>query len=80
MKTQKGIFSKEKKRETDTDTSAIHNNQGNKLFGEPKTRYQCPMKCEGKITYNEAGDCPVCNMHLVPVNEINASTHQHNCC
>ena len=29
--------------------------------------YQCPMKCEGDKTYTAAGNCPVCNMHLVPV-------------
>lgn len=26
--------------------------------------YQCPMKCEGEKTYDEAGSCPVCNMDL----------------
>ena len=31
------------------------------------TRYQCPMKCEGEKTYEKPGDCPVCNMHLAPV-------------
>ena len=30
-------------------------------------RYQCPMKCEGEKTYEKPGDCPVCNMHLAPV-------------
>ncbi len=29
-------------------------------------QYYCPMKCEGEKTYNKPGDCPVCNMHLVP--------------
>jgi len=33
-----------------------------------KTVYQCPMKCEGDKTYNAPGNCPVCNMHLKPVN------------
>ncbi|WP_372932213.1 copper-transporting P-type ATPase [Mariniphaga sediminis] len=32
-------------------------------------QYYCPMKCEGDKTYDEPGDCPVCNMHLVPVGE-----------
>ena len=35
------------------------------------TRYYCPMHCEGEKTYDQPGDCPVCNMHLVPVEEIN---------
>jgi Cu2+-exporting ATPase len=32
-------------------------------------KYYCPMKCEGDKTYDEPGDCPVCNMHLVPVSQ-----------
>jgi P-type Cu+ transporter len=27
--------------------------------------FYCPMHCEGEKTYNEAGDCPKCGMHLV---------------
>jgi len=37
---------------------------------DSKIVYQCPMKCEGDKTYNVPGNCPVCNMHLVPVNEV----------
>jgi Cu2+-exporting ATPase len=29
-----------------------------------KGTYYCPMQCEGEKTYEEAGDCPVCGMHL----------------
>jgi len=29
--------------------------------------YQCPMKCEGSKTYDHEGNCPVCNMKLIPV-------------
>jgi len=45
--------------------------------GEEK--YFCPMKCEGEKTYDESGDCPVCNMHLVPVDEqkMKVSGHDH---
>jgi len=32
-------------------------------------QYYCPMKCEGGKTYDKQGNCPVCNMHLVPVGE-----------
>ena len=42
--------------------------------------YQCPMKCEGDKVYDKSGDCPVCNMHLAPVDEINnkhKSRHKH---
>lgn len=30
-------------------------------------RYACPMECEGKKTYGEPGNCPVCKMELEPV-------------
>lgn len=29
--------------------------------------YQCPMKCEGEKTYDEAGSCPVCGMDIKEV-------------
>lgn len=29
--------------------------------------YYCPMQCEGDKTYEKPGDCPVCGMSLVPV-------------
>ena len=29
--------------------------------------YQCPMKCEGNKTYDQEGNCPVCNMKLMPL-------------
>jgi heavy metal translocating P-type ATPase len=40
--------------------------------------YMCPMKCEGNKVYDNPGDCPVCNMHLVPLEENNKnSVHIH---
>jgi heavy metal translocating P-type ATPase len=41
------------------------------------TKYFCPMKCEGDKTYDQPGDCPVCNMHLVPVGQ-NKKNEDHN--
>lgn len=32
-------------------------------------KYYCPMHCEGDKVYDKPGNCPVCNMHLVPVSE-----------
>jgi uncharacterized paraquat-inducible protein A len=29
-----------------------------------KEEYQCPMKCEGKKTYDKKGKCPACTMDL----------------
>ncbi|MFV0593142.1 MAG: copper-transporting P-type ATPase [Draconibacterium sp.] len=40
-------------------------------------KYACPMHCEGDKTYDQPGDCPVCNMHLVPVDEAEQKSH-HN--
>ena len=36
------------------------------------------MKCEGDKTYDEPSDCPVCNMHLVPVGEQPEKTNGHH--
>ena len=47
------------------------NEGGNTLAG----KYQCPMKCEGDKTYDQPGNCPVCNMKLLPVGEGN---HHHH--
>ena len=42
-------------------------------------QFICPMKCEGEKVYDQPGDCPVCNMHLVPVEEIEQDhAHHHN--
>ncbi|MBE0663857.1 MAG: copper-translocating P-type ATPase [Bacteroidales bacterium] len=35
------------------------------------------MRCEGDKTYDQSGDCPVCNMHLVPIEEQNKEDHRH---
>ncbi len=44
-----------------------------------KIKYFCPMKCEGDKTYDQPGDCPVCNMHLVPKDESKEEEkHYHN--
>lgn len=42
------------------------------IKGQPgeMTKYFCPMKCEGDKVYEQPTDCPVCNMHLVPVSKI----------
>ena len=31
-----------------------------------KTKYTCPMKCEGAKLYDQPGSCPKCGMDLVP--------------
>ena len=44
------------------------------------SNFYCPMKCEGDKVYDEPGDCPVCNMHLVPVSgdDSNNGHHKHD--
>jgi heavy metal translocating P-type ATPase len=39
--------------------------------------YFCPMKCEGEKVYKQPGDCPVCNMHLVPIDGNMSEQHHH---
>jgi Cu2+-exporting ATPase len=40
-------------------------------------KYFCPMYCEGDKTYDSPGDCPVCNMHMVLVDEFKNNGHDH---
>tara|TARA_B100000809_G_scaffold154696_1_gene152008 strand:+ start:217 stop:429 length:213 start_codon:yes stop_codon:yes gene_type:complete len=48
--------------------SSCNNNSQAKSPAESKmesiVKTQCPMKCEGEITYQEKGTCPVCKMDL----------------
>lgn len=41
---------------------------------QPAIKYKCPMKCEGNKVYDTPGNCPMCNMKLVPVD--NKSSHK----
>ena len=42
-------------------------------------QYACPMHCEGDKTYVEAGRCPVCKMHLKPLEDHSDKDHHCNC-
>lgn len=67
------------KKETLTQVSGdahTHSHVGN---SNSKVSYQCPMKCEGSKTYNVAGNCPVCNMKMVPAGDKGSHNH-HHCC
>lgn len=59
----------------------MHTEQGSKASqsaDSPTGKYICPMFCEGHDkSYNEKGQCPVCNMHLVPVESLKDHTDQH---
>ena len=43
-----------------------------------KNAFQCPMKCEGEKTYDSPGNCPVCNMKMVPVQDESMHSHHHH--
>ncbi|SMG08502.1 heavy metal translocating P-type ATPase [Sphingobacterium psychroaquaticum] len=46
------------------------------IADSPSGKYICPMFCEGHDkTYNEKGRCPVCNMHLVPIESLKDIDH-----
>ena len=47
---------------------------------ENATIYQCPMKCEGSKTYDHEGNCPECNMKLMPLDSKNTQSQSHSCC
>jgi Cu2+-exporting ATPase len=54
---------------------------GSELKDNHSELYQCPMKCEGEKVYDMPGHCPVCNMKLVPLVQINKEvkhTHSHD--
>lgn len=44
-------------------------NNLHKSKDQHEAKYQCPMNCEGNKTYNQPGECPVCNMQLVMVGQ-----------
>jgi len=46
---------------------AVRQEQGHEVHKHGKDEFYCPMKCEGDKTYNQPGQCPVCNMNLVPL-------------
>ena len=47
---------------------------GNNTENQSISKYQCSMKCEDGKTYDQAGNCPVCNMKLVA----EESGHHHH--
>lgn len=58
---------KRKMNVTHSETSEHQHHHAHSRNNQTATRYQCPMKCEGEKAYEKPGDCPVCNMHLAPV-------------
>ncbi|NBC83946.1 MAG: heavy metal translocating P-type ATPase [Bacteroidetes bacterium] len=54
-----------------------HQHSNEHMHGSGK-QYACPMKCEGDKVYDQPGNCPVCGMHLKPVDEIGEGDSQQD--
>ena len=80
MKLINGFF---KKNQKEADNEAYENyyshsgavpgkqsSEHRQAFQSTVAQYKCPMGCEGDKTYNKPGNCPICNMKLVPVEKI----------
>lgn len=83
MKNLKKIFKKQHALAMEgpmqTEHRQVQHQQGE--YPHSAVKYQCPMKCEGDKVYDKPGNCPVCNMKLVPVNDKKQHHgHQHHCC
>jgi Cu2+-exporting ATPase len=79
MKTLKEFFTGRSNNVTDK----LNYRNRNTNVSANESWYQCPMKCEGDKIYNKPGNCPECNMKLVPVNTNSQTAHNHNhhgCC
>ncbi len=63
-KSEKGNESKSLSMESQNKKNHYHN----EVVNVSDNTYQCPMKCEGDKTYNQPGNCPVCNMKLAVIN------------
>lgn len=48
------------------------------MENKEQNKFYCPMKCEGDKVYDQTGNCPVCNMHLVPVGGNDHKHEPHN--
>ena len=59
------------------DNSLLHTHSHNKV-SDVQTKYYCPMHCEGDKVYDEPGNCPVCGMQLVPVQDERNKKHEHH--
>lgn len=46
------------------DDKHAHTEDKMEEMSRAASEYYCPMHCEGDKVYEEAGDCPVCGMHL----------------
>ena len=79
MKTLKGFFTG---RSNNVTNELTFQKSEIKVAGN-QTLYHCPMNCEGDKMYKEPGNCPVCNMKLVPAgtkSQLSPNHSHHGCC
>ena len=71
------VTCKNDKKESDKENTNLENHHQHQVgeTGHDVANYQCPMKCEGEKTYNEAGSCPTCKMQL---KQISSDDHGHH--
>ncbi len=60
-----------------------HHEHGHVHSGKPSEssgdEYYCPMLCEGDKKYPKPGNCPVCGMHLVKEQKLEAKANEYTC-
>lgn len=59
-----------------SEKNMVHDHKMGQEKAENASKYICPMHCEGDKTYDQPGDCPVCNMHLIPLSD--TDSHEHH--
>ena len=62
--------------QTQNTTTLNDTNKTNKGSNDSKIIYTCPMHPE--IKQNQPGDCPICNMKLVPIKDLNKNLQTEN--
>jgi Cu+-exporting ATPase len=62
------------------DDKHAHTEDKMEEMSSAASEYYCPMHCEGDKVYEEAGDCPVCGMHLKKGTETKEKTAKKSCC
>ncbi len=64
---------------TNSDESYFAKKNAPLADGVGSGKYYCPMHCEGEKMYGEAGDCPICGMHLVEEINFLSKTATYTC-
>jgi len=66
----------DKKMDADSDTEMHEDHAADQADMAMAVEYQCPMDCEEGKTYDAAGACPVCAMHLKKLEKEGEHAHE----